>query len=126
MKRPPARGLALALALAGCLPAPGASGPDHLGVETKLLDDDLVHLVVRLRRGTAEDVSAYARCAAAQYALIRGFGFARHVRTSLGQEAGVRIADAVYTVSPALPRGERTLDAEVIVADCRARGIPTV
>ena len=35
-------------------------------------------------------------------------------------------ADAVYTISPALPRGLRTLDAEVVVQDCKANGIPTV
>jgi hypothetical protein len=34
-------------------------------------------------RGSSRDVEAYARCAAAQYALIRGFGFARHVRTTM-------------------------------------------
>ncbi|RDC71913.1 hypothetical protein DLJ49_12515 [Rhodovulum sp. 12E13] len=117
---------ALCGGLSACLPSAGGGGPDYLGIETKLLDEDLVNIVARLGRGTQADVAEYARCAAAQYTLIRGFGFARHVRTSVGSEAGVRIADAVYTISPALPRGERTLDAEVIVADCRARGIPTV
>jgi hypothetical protein len=41
-------------------------------------------------------------------------------------EGGVRIADAVYTVSPTLPRGLQTIDAEVRVADCAELGIPTV
>jgi hypothetical protein len=117
---------ALCSGLSACLPSAGGGGPDYLGIETTLLDEDLVNVVARLGRGTEADVAEYSRCAAAQYTLTRGFGFARHVRTSVGSEAGVRIADAVYTISPALPRGERTLDAEVIVADCRARGIPTV
>jgi maleate cis-trans isomerase len=75
---------------------------------------------------TRDDVDAYARCAAAQYALIRGFGFARHVRTNVQEQGGVWVADAVYTISPALPRGLQTLDAEVVAAACADQGIPTV
>ena len=54
----------------------------YLGVETALLDGDLVNFRVTMTgaRGI-EDVERYAACAAAQYALIRGYGFARHVRT---------------------------------------------
>jgi hypothetical protein len=124
-----AAGAAL-LALAACAPAPpeaGAPGPEYLGVQTRLLDDDLVNLVVAVRGADAERaVQDYALCAAARYALIRGYGFARHVRTSLSEEGFLWRADAVYTISPALPRGARTIDAEVTVADCDARGIPTV
>jgi len=42
------------------------------------------------------------------------------------QQGGLWRADAVYTVSSALPRGSRTIDAEVTVADCTEQGIPTV
>ena len=105
--------------------------PDYRGVETRLLAEDLVEVRVAMAAARdAQDVVDYARCAAAQYALIRGYGFARHVRTNLsepgGEEGGIWRADAVYTVSPDLPRGLRTLDAEVVVDDCRARGVPTV
>jgi hypothetical protein len=72
------------------------------------------------------DVEAYGRCAAAQYALIRGFGFARHVRTTVAQNNGVWRGDAVYTISAALPRGIKTIDAEVTVRDCGDQGIPTI
>jgi len=72
------------------------------------------------------DVSAYAECAAAQYALIRGYGFARHVRTTVHEEAGVWRGDAVYTISSSLPRGLNTIDAEVTVENCTETGIPTV
>ncbi len=101
--------------------------PVYRGIETRLLDRDLVEFVVEMKgaRGVA-DVDDYARCAAAQYALIRGYGFARHVRTRIAQEAGVWRADAVYTVSPALPKGSKTIDAEVTVDDCSRRDIPTV
>lgn len=123
--------LALA-ALPACGAASGASqgpaaGREYLGVETALLDDDLVSVRVAMRgaRG-AEDLHRYAACAAAQYALIRGYGFARHIRTLTEEQAGISRADAVYTISPALPRGVRTIDAEVTVADCALRGIPTV
>ncbi|MEI4486543.1 hypothetical protein V8J36_10105 [Frigidibacter sp. MR17.14] len=130
----------LSAALSGCAPAAtgspatvgqGAARPDYTpqyrGIETRLLSGDLVNFRVAMSgaRGLP-DVEAYAACAAAQYALIRGYGFARHVRTNVDEEGGVWKADAVYTISPALPRGISTLDAEVVVADCAAQGIPTV
>ena len=101
--------------------------PQYLGIETILLANDLVDFRVAMKgaRGI-EDVTAYARCAAAQYALIRGDNFARHVRTNVDEEGGTWRADAVYTISAALPEGLRTIDAEVTVRDCSARGIPTV
>jgi len=100
---------------------------EFLGVETRLLDADLVSFRVRMRGArTRADVARYAECAAAQYAVIRGYGFARHVRTNVNEESGLWRADAVYTVSPALPRGVQTIDAEVVVADCAEQGIPTV
>jgi hypothetical protein len=105
----------------------GGFAPTYLGIETILLDGDLVNFRVAIRgaRGT-DDVDAYARCAAAQYSLIRGFGFARHVRTNVAQSGGVWRGDAVYTISAALPEGVRTIDAEVTVRDCGALAIPTV
>ncbi len=101
--------------------------PSYKGIETILLDGDLVNFRVEMTgaRGN-QDVADYAACAAAQYALIRGFGFARHVRTNVDNQGGNWRGDAVYTISAALPEGLRTIDAEVTVRDCGARGIPTV
>jgi hypothetical protein len=48
------------------------------------------------------------------------------VRTLVDETGGIWRADAVYTISAALPRGERTIDAEVTVANCALNGIPTV
>ena len=111
-------------------PAPVAQGrfsPAYDGIETLLLDGDLVNFRVSMRGARdAEDVAAYARCAAAQYALIRGFGFARHLRTNVAETGGNWRGDAVYTISAALPRGSKTIDAEVAVSDCGEQGIPTV
>jgi hypothetical protein len=103
------------------------ANPEYLGIETLLLDGDLVNFRVEMTgaRNNA-DVAAYAACAAAQYALIRGFGFARHVRTNVDKQGGTWRGDAVYTISAALPRGLKTIDAEVTVRDCGALGIPTV
>jgi hypothetical protein len=119
----------VALAACDAAPRPGAAAAEqvYLGIETRLLDEDLVNVRVAMQgaRGRA-DVAAYAECAAAQHALIRGFGFARHLRTNIEEEDGLWRADAVYTVSAALPRGSRTLDAEVVAAGCVAQGIPTV
>ncbi len=127
-------GVAMTLAaLGGCTPGEQVArgdlpfDPVYRGIETRLLDGDLVGFVVEMTGARdGEDVVEYARCAAAQYTLIRGYGFARHVRTRVAQESGVWRADAVYTVSPALPQGLQTIDAEVTVDDCTARGIPTV
>ncbi len=119
--------------LAACAPAgaatdAGAPAPVYRGVETRLLDGDLVEFRVAVSEAAQgrQQVADYATCAAAQYALIRGYGFARHVRTKVSHNGGIWRADAVYTISPALPRGLRTIDAEVTVADCADQGIPTV
>jgi hypothetical protein len=101
--------------------------PKYLGVQTRLLDGDLVNFLVEARGALQpEDMMRYAECAAAQYALIRGYGFARHVRTNVDEEGGLWRGDAVYTISSALPGGLKTIDAEVVLARCRERGIPTV
>ena len=118
--------------LFGCAAAPEAAqdavfAPAYNGIETILLDGDLVNFRVEMTGArNDEDVAAYARCAAAQYALIRGFGFARHVRTNVDKQGGTWRGDAVYTISAALPRGLKAIDAEVTVRDCGAQGIPTV
>lgn len=119
--------------LAGCETAPPDPGavtrfePDYKGIQTRLLDGDLVNFNVEMTGArTSADVSDYAACAAAQYALIRGYGFARHVRTNVSQEGGIWRGDAVYTISPALPRGLKTIDAEVVAASCAENGIPMV
>ncbi|WP_281983126.1 hypothetical protein [Thalassorhabdomicrobium marinisediminis] len=117
------------LALAACGTAqPSDSGAlRYDGIDTRLLDGDLVNFHVTLANAAdGQAVTDYAECAAAQYALIRGYGFARHVRTQVKEEGGIWTGDAVYTISPVLPRGTRTIDAEVTVADCARRAIPTV
>ena len=121
-----------AAALAACAPGAdvssmGSFNPGYQGIETILLDGDLVNFRVAMKgaRNNA-DVEAYARCAAAQYALIRGAGFARHVRTTVARTGETWRGDAVYTISAALPKGFRTIDAEVTVRDCGSLGIPTV
>ena len=127
--------LILALAAVGltaCAPAPAPDAdapfsPGYQGIQTLLLDDDLVNFRVAMTGARDnEDVAAFARCAAAPYALIRGYGFARHVRTNVAKEGGIWRADAIYTISPALPDGLRTIDAEVTVQGCEADRIPTV
>ncbi|MCB1399512.1 MAG: hypothetical protein KDJ82_06170 [Rhodobacteraceae bacterium] len=118
--------------LVACAPAEGAGTQDvgavvYGGVETRLLDSDLVNLHLSVQGGQDDTaVTAYAGCAVAQFALDHGFGFVRHVRTTIEKKGDIRRADAVYTLSPALPRGLRTIDAEVTVADCADQGIPTV
>ena len=101
--------------------------PEYRGVETELLDGDLVRFNVAMTNALEpSNVSDYAECAAAGYTLVRGYGFARHVRTTVEEKSGVWMGDAVYTISPSLPDGIIKLDAEVVAANCREKGIPLV
>lgn len=122
--------IATGAALTACAPDTGAKAPfapNYGGVETRLLDGDLVEFRVSMTGARdAHDLEMYVECAAAQYALIRGYGFTRHLRTNVNEKGGVWAGDAVYTISPSLPRGLRTLDAEVVVQNCAENGIPTV
>jgi len=102
-------------------------GAEYLSVDTLLIDDATVAFLVRMRGARdRSDVVAYARCAAAQYALIRGYSFAQHVRTNVTRSGDVWEGDGGFVISPDLPQGMRNMDAEVIVDDCRDQGIPTV
>jgi len=119
------------VALGACTPAREVreerDPPVYEGASVMLLDDDLVSLTVAMRGAASKaDVEAYGRCAAAQYALDRGYGFARQVRTIVTRDGRSWVGDAVYLVSPALPEGLRTIDAEVVVLECAELGIPTV
>ena len=100
--------------------------PTYLGAEIEPLGDDLVAFRVSLK-GTrdATAIEAYARCTAAGHVQKQGGGFLRHLRTNTDEEGGIWRADAVYSVSSALPKGLQTIDAEVTVEDCALRGIPT-
>lgn len=108
--------------------APAKSGQvDYQGIQTVLLQDDMVSFRVAMTGARMNsDVEAYGRCAAAQYALIRGFGFARHIRTTVAKKDNTWRGDAVYLISAALPPGLKTIDAEVTVRDCGEQGIPTI
>lgn len=127
-------GLVLLGSVAGCvgglrLPTTKSASfePEYISIETRLLENDLVNFLVEMRGArTKADVADYAKCAAAQYAVIRGYGFARHVRTNVEEQDGLWRGDAVYTVSAALPDGRLTLDAEVVVDNCKDDKIPTV
>ena len=117
-------------ALGACTPAGEVSEdrgqPVYEGIETILLDDDLVSFTVAMRGARdGSDVEAYGRCAAAQYALDRGYGFARQVRTIVKKDGQTWYGDAVYLISASLPEGLRTVDAEVAVTECVELGIPT-
>lgn len=121
------------LTLASCAatePAPEAEvefKPEYLGIETQMMDDELVNIRIAMKgaRGP-EDIDAYTACAAAQYAAIKGYGYARHLRTNLSERGSVYRADAIYTISAETPRGIRIIDADKAIADCKAQSIPTV
>ena len=125
--------LALTALLAACQASTLASSdapagaPVYKGVVTRLLQTDLVQFKVQLANSTGpQAVQDYAKCAAAQYTLIRGFKFARHVRTTVDRSADTWTADAVYTISADMPRGFKTIDAEAAAAACVENNIPMV
>ncbi|MGB5838027.1 MAG: hypothetical protein WBH14_13355 [Albidovulum sp.] len=101
--------------------------PDYLGSSTVGLGGDLYSFLVTMEHPRDLDhLESYVTCVVAGYTLEKNYGFARKLRTNLHQEGGIWSADAVYTISPTLPRGLKTIDAEVTVADCTDQGIPTV
>jgi hypothetical protein len=126
--------LALLGVLAACAPADSGAAtkdpdfqPDYLSVSTRLLDRELVNFVVQMRGARNEaDVLAYIECAAAQYTLIRGLGFARRVTVKAVNEDGLWTGNGVYTLSDALPGGRFTIDAEVAAQNCAEQNIPMV
>ena len=119
-----------ALTMAACQnTAPVTQDPvRYYGLQTGLLDNDLVqfHVTLSGTQSTEQVARHAAECAAAQYTLIRGFGFARHVRTRIGQQADRLSADAVYKISRSLPQGTKTIDAEVVADACARDNIPMV
>lgn len=117
-------------ALGACTPAgevPEERGQQavYQGVSTILLDRDLVsfNLAMTGAKDRAQ-VEAYGHCAAAQYALDQGFGFARQVRTIVTKKGRTWYGDAVYLISADRPEGLRTIVAEETAADCAKLGIP--
>ena len=107
------------MAVAGC----GSSGSAGSGVglaETSFLTDDLLQVSVPFTGDPSpQTLRTVTDCAAAEAALLREAGFARHVRTAIAEEGGNRRADAVYTVSKEVPRGNFVLDAAVQAEACR-------
>ncbi len=117
-------------ALGACTPAgevPEERGQTavYQGVSTIRLDTDLVSFNLAMTGAKDRaDVEAYGRCAAAQYALDQGFGFARHVRTIVTKKGRTWYGDAVYLISSSQPQGLRAMDAEAMASECAELGIP--
>ncbi|MBI6630227.1 hypothetical protein [Pontibaca salina] len=117
------------LMLMACSPqsATTAFEPEYLRAEATALDGDLVQVDAAMRGArTVADLETYVECALSQYALKQDYGFARHLRTKIKERGGVLSADAVYTISPSLPRGLATIDVKIEAENCAENGIPTV
>ena len=123
-----ARALAISglatMGLTGCAPAPEPVGFSVAKIDR--MDDELLNLVVQTDSESQSDqLDQYAACVAARYTLVTGYGFTRHIRTNRTNSGGTYRADAVYSITPTLPAGSRTLDAEVIAQNCAELGIPS-
>ncbi len=100
---------------------------EYLTVDSRLMKPDLINMVVTMRNPrTPTDVLAYVECAAAQYTLIRGFGFAGRIQVNVTEDKGIWAGNAIYTLSNAHPGGRHTIDADVTVEDCTTHNIPMV
>jgi hypothetical protein len=115
--------LMLLALMAGCAEPDPAAGPAAVPPTASFLTDDLLQVTLDFPPETeAEVVRGLTDCAAAEAVLLRGAGFARHVRTTVTEEAGISRADAIYTVSLTLPRGTFSIDAEAVATSCREQG----
>lgn len=100
--------------------------PGYGATDIVEMGGDLVAAKVTMQNVTSPgQIDDYTRCTVAGFARSNGAGFVRHIRTNTKEEGGVWHADAVYSVTSALPEGVQTIDAEVTVDDCLSRGIPT-
>jgi hypothetical protein len=100
---------------------------EYIKVDTRLMKPELVNMVVNMRNPrSTQDVLDYTECAAAQYTLIRGFGFAGRVKYDVSEDKGVWAGNAIYTLSNAHPGGRYVIDAEVTAENCAAQNIPMV
>lgn len=97
----------------------------YKGIKTILLDGDLVNFRVALKDARSEGNTS-ARCTAAQYALIRGFGFFCHVRMTAAKMGEIWRGSVVYTTFAVLFRELKTINVQARGQDCGAREIPTV
>lgn len=118
--------MALAMAAAACGPMVPPDTRVYGRSDVLTIDGDVIGVLAEMR-GIANEalVVDYSRCIAAGHALATGANFARHLRTTVTETGGVWTADALYTVSRAIPPGLARIDAEVTVADCAERGVPT-
>ena len=112
------------MGLGGCAEQP--TGPHFAVIDRLMIDDDLINILVETGGVTGPEMASdYADCVVAAYALENQLAFARPIRTQTTKTGGNWRADAVYSVSPALPKGPRTIDAEIAVQGCAELGIPT-
>lgn len=118
----------VAASLTGACAPGGVTGPGTMGPTTaSFLTDDLLQVELEVSGGVEEGaLRRITDCAAAEAILLRGNAFARHVRTTLVEEAGNSRADAVYTVSPTLPAGAFAIDAQTTAEACREQGLSGV
>lgn len=109
--------------LAGCSPpGPEATQPDG-PASVSFLGEELLRIQFDMaRHPDPAEARALTDCAAAEAMLLQDLGYARHVRTTMSEEAGISRLDAVYTVSPTEPAGDFVIVAETVAAECRDQG----
>lgn len=111
------------MALVGCAAENVAPTEPQGKPAVAFLADDLMRIELNVSQPVDPvQIRQLTDCAAAEALAEKGIGFARHVRTTFAEEAGISRADAVYTISPTLPAGDFVIAASEVSAVCRADG----
>lgn len=88
-------------------------------------DSSLVEITARLRSGVDADTAfAYATCALANWADLKGTPYARHIRTLRDDRDGAMVVGSVFTLSANRPMGLTVMTTKDTLQECKARGIP--
>lgn len=112
------------MTLMGCAPVAGTQNPIATS-QTRMLAPGLAQITLIADTATdPEALRAAARCEAVRFGARQGYGFARHLRTTLDEMGGQRRVDAVYTVSSTPPDGLSIIDIATEIAACDENGIP--
>ena len=104
-----------------------AKSVEYMSTKAELIGDGLVKISASVKNVQSDHFfTQFATCAAALYALLCGFSFARLVTDSVSRDDDIRTATSVYSITARLPPGVRKLDAEVVAVNCAENGIPMV
>ncbi len=120
--------VAMAAVLSACTQTMrnGIGTSAFLEARIEVLRYDMIEVQASVLNPEKGATTAYADCAAAQFALSRLNDFLRRVTTEFTGHGDLIIEKTTYLLTPVEPRGEFVLNAQEILAKCRSANVPTV